>query len=128
MAAFWSAVHGSPEAWNITRASKWARSSSLKTDESSVCSEVMPASAKAACSTGTPCSIASVCRNWVVFVKISTWASPCAPGCATAGDGPIMDIASAAATGIASSRPHRGRRVTFMGCATSLGREELMLS
>ena len=60
IAAFSAAVHGSPEVWNITSASKRARSVSLKIAESSVCSEVTPACSSAARSSGVPLVIASV--------------------------------------------------------------------
>jgi hypothetical protein len=72
MAAFSAAVHGSPEAWNMTSASKRARSASLKIAESSVCSLVTPAALKAAVSAGTPCAIASVWRKAAVSEKIRT--------------------------------------------------------
>ena len=62
-------------------ASKPARSVSLKIVESSVCVTSMPSASSAAVMSGVPLSIASVCRNCVVFVKIRT----CAPSCACAG-------------------------------------------
>ena len=111
IAAFCSAFHGSPDAWNMTSASYCARSASLKTVGSSVWSEVMPASANAAWSTGVPCVIASSCRYWVVVVKIRTWAWPCSASCAADGAEPIMDSASAPPTAIANDRLDRGRQV-----------------
>ena len=71
-AAFSAAVHGSPEVWNITIASYCARFASVKTAESSLTSEVMPAAASAAWSFGVPCSMASVCLKAAVSLKIRT--------------------------------------------------------
>ena len=88
-AAFSDAVHGSPEVWNITSASKRARSVSLKICEFSVCSDVIPASVIAARSSGVPLSIASVCRNAAVSVKTSTCAG--AAGCLSSASG-LVDV------------------------------------
>ena len=44
----------------------------MKTAESSLTSEVMPAAASASWSFGVPCSIASVCLKAAVSLKIRT--------------------------------------------------------
>ncbi len=81
-------------------------------------SDSMPTSANAASSTGVPCVIASVCRNWVVLVKMSTLCSSSAGTGSTAAaavvTGASVNASAPTVSAAATDLALRGRRAVIV--------------